>query len=450
MTDDQQAVPGGDLAEIQEINSRAFPGRMCGYFGLSGPGFIQSAITLGASTATSSFYLGWRFGYSMLWVQILGMLMGVVMFAAVARPTLYRRESILSAMSKYVHPVVAYAWVGTSIVASMFWCMNQYSTAVPCLEDVGVVSGVISEAGSSSVKWGIGAVILAVSIGLTWSYGSEKNRGVRIYETMLKFAIAFMVLCFAAIAWKTGIEWSSLGAGLVPNPKSVWDLEGHDLTMVLGALGCSVGINMTFLFPITLRARGWGKDHLGLSRFDLVSGMFVPFAIISTLVVVAAANVLSKYPEAPKDPVAVAKVMESLFEGVMGRVLFDLGVAAMPLSTVTILMLICGLGVCELMGRPHKGLPFKIGALLPAVGILGSVSAQKFWLGPLISSFGLILLPIAYFGFIVLHNSRSFLGDDMPTGGKRLAWNVVMGIILCVTISGAVLKLIDVVPKIFA
>ena len=131
MKDDQQAAPGGDLAEIQEINSRPLFGRMLGYSRLSGPGFIQSAITLGASTATSSFYLGWRFGYSMLWVQVLGMLMGVVMFAAVARPTLYRSESILSAMSKYVHPIVAYAWAAASIVASMFWCMNQYSTAVP-------------------------------------------------------------------------------------------------------------------------------------------------------------------------------------------------------------------------------------------------------------------------------------------------------------------------------
>ena len=450
MSDDRQATADGGLAEIQEINSRSLLGRTFGYFRLSGPGFIQSAITLGASTATSSFYLGWKFGYSMLWVQILGMVMGVVMFAAVARPALYRSESILSAMSKYVHPIVAYAWVGASIVASMFWCMNQYSTAVPCLEDVGVVTGVISEAGSSTVKWGIGIVILAASVVMTWSYGSERGRGIRIYETMLKFTIAFMVVCFAAIAWKTGIEWGLLAKGLVPNPKAVWELEGPDLTTVLGALGCSVGINMTFLFPITLRARGWSKDHLGLARFDLATGMLIPFAIISTLVVVVAANELKGHEQAPKDPVVVAKVMESLFDGATGRVLFDLGVAAMPLSTITILMLICGLGVCELLRRPHKGLPFKIGALLPAMGILGSVSAQKFWLGPLISSFALILLPIAYFGFIVLHNSKRFLGDDMPTGGKRIAWNVVMGFILSITLAGAVLKVNAILKGFFA
>ena len=38
------------------------------------------------------------------------------------------------------------------------------------------------------------------------------------------------------------------------------------------------------------------------------------------------------------------------------------------------------------------------------------------------------LLPIAYWTFFLMMNSRSLLGDAMPTGGKRVAWNTLMGL----------------------
>ncbi len=94
MTTQQQSARETELESLEEVNTRPWPRRLLGYGRLSGPGWIQGAITLGASTATTSFYLGWQFGYRMLWVNILGMLMGVVMFAAIARPVLYREESM--------------------------------------------------------------------------------------------------------------------------------------------------------------------------------------------------------------------------------------------------------------------------------------------------------------------------------------------------------------------
>jgi len=37
-----------------------------------------------------------------------------------------------------------------------------------------------------------------------------------------------------------------------------------------------------------------------------------------------------------------------------------------------------------------------------------------------------VLLPIAYFTFLLMMNSKSLLGDSMPTGGRRILWNVLM------------------------
>lgn len=443
-------LAAGELERLRAINAKSLPGRWLGYASLTGPGWVQSAITLGASTATSSFYLGWEFGYEMLWVQVLGMLMGVVMFAAATRPALLGRLSFYEAMKRHVNPALAIAWALASIVASMVWCLNQYAAAAACVVDVGQAAGWVGgeEASVQSARWAIGAVILAISIPLTWAFAAGKGRGVRLYENVLKGAIFFMVACFAMVAWKTGIRWGDVGRGLIPS--SIPFDDSKKLTQILGALGCAVGINMTFLFPITLRARGWGREHLGLARFDLATGMLLPFAVISTLLVIASANVLHfKGLAEPKGPAEVAVLLEPLFAGswlpsATGRVLFDLGVAAMPLSTITILMLISGLALCEMLGKPRQGACFKLGSLLPAVGILGVAYKTPFWLGPLISSFALVLLPIAYIGFLILHNSRIYLGRDAPEGARRALWTMALGGIVLLAVAGAGLKLKDI------
>ncbi len=437
-----QSAESQDLAQI---NARPWAGRLLGYARLSGPGWIQGAITLGASTATTSFYLGWRFGYQMLWVNVLGMLMGVIMFAAIARPTLYGKDSVYRAMGRHVSPALALAWAVASLVASVFWCMNQYAVAAACLADVGQALGWLADSNLMAGKWVFGFLILGFSIPLTWTYGGERRSGVRFYEAMLKGIVFFMIVCFALVALKTGIRWLDVFKGLIPGD---FPASAEDRTLVLGALGCAVGINMTFLFPITLRARGWGKNHLGLARFDLMTGMLLPFAVASSLVIITVANVLGQSSGRPDEPVAVAQVMSPLFEGtwfpaVSGRILFDLGVAAMPLTTITILMLISGLALCEIMGVPHEGKWFKLGTLLPGVGILGVAYQAPFWLGPLISSFALILLPIAYLGFLILFNRRDYLGPDLEPPGRRWIWNAAMGVVLAIAVVGATVKVID-------
>jgi len=40
----------------------------------------------------------------------------------------------------------------------------------------------------------------------------------------------------------------------------------------------------------------------------------------------------------------------------------------------------------------------------------------------------MVLLPIAYFAFFLLMNQKTFMGKNMPTGGKRILWNVLMAV----------------------
>lgn len=46
---------------------------------LSGPGWLQSAITLGGGSLSSSMYLGVLVGFGLLWLQPLAMIAGIIM-----------------------------------------------------------------------------------------------------------------------------------------------------------------------------------------------------------------------------------------------------------------------------------------------------------------------------------------------------------------------------------
>jgi hypothetical protein len=114
----------------------------------------------------------------------------------------------------------------------------------------------------------------------------------------------------------------------------------------------------------------------------------------------------------------------------VAQYLFGLGVIGMALSAATMLMTINGLCFCELLGRPPKGWTQKIGSLMVSVGALGPF----FWkdaapyLAVPTSVFAMVLLPIAYFAFFLLMNQKTFLGNNMPQGGKRILWNVLMAL----------------------
>ena len=277
----------GDLAALARRPTLA---RWRGYARRTGPGWIQSAITLGAGTAASSLTIGAFFQYELLWVQIVAMLLGVVMFAAIAHQTLLTGARPFGAMKAYVAPSVAWAWAGATLLATLIWHFPQYALAAGMTEDmIKAVSGWQPDPGQrTGLLLAIGGAVLAVSTAVTWSYGSGR-RGIRLYERALKAMVWAIIVAFALVILRSTIagkvEWGKVLRGFLPLslPRDPRGIE-----TVMGALGAAVGINMTFLFPYSLLARGWGKEHLGLARFDLVTGMLLPFIVATSLMIIAA------------------------------------------------------------------------------------------------------------------------------------------------------------------
>lgn len=440
MAADPQAL-ARERETLAALANQSVGKRFKGYWALTGPGWLQSAFTLGGGSAVASLYLGAHYGYELMWVQPLAMIVGIIMLAACAHQTLSTGVRPFAAMSQFIHPSVAWAWALATLVSSWVFHFPQYSLAAGVTEDITTLLTGWSPQGAvrTSFLLVIGAVILAVSTAITWNYG-RGIRGIRLYERTLKAFIAMIIIAFGLVVARGAasgtIDWGALARGFIPTSIPS-DAQG--VTTVMGAFGAAVGINMTFLFGYSLLARGWGTEHRGLARFDLVTGMLLPYAVVTSLIIIAAASTIYGTEFAPQQilPANAGVLIGSSGVGEFtGRVVFALGILGMALSTITLQMIVAGFVVCELFGWDAQGPRFKWACLVPAPAMIGVVLWETMgtWVALPAFTIGLVMLPIAYVSWFVLQNSERLLGEHRPRGASAIRWNVAMSVAVTVTL----------------
>ena len=293
------------------------------YVKLSGPGWLQSALTLGGGSLGSSLYMGILAGVSMIWLQPFAMILGVIMLSAISYVTLSTGERPFRAINDHINPVLGWSWLAASLMANMVWSMPQYSLCYAVIEQnffpslftgEGIFAGDSAEMG----KWVISIAILTFCTLITWSYGSG-NVGVKIYETVLKIVVAVIVLSFFGVVIRMsmvgdGIDWGAVFSGLIPKWRNLYEpsdtlkplldaivdpaaraywsdlIVSQQRDVMLSAGAAAVGINMTFLLPYNLLSSGWTKEFRELSIFDMCTGMFIPFCMATGCIVIAAAT----------------------------------------------------------------------------------------------------------------------------------------------------------------
>jgi hypothetical protein len=287
----------------------------------------------------------------------------------------------------------------------------------------------------------MGLLVLAWAVPTAFSFGSASSLQ-RAFDALMKWMVWGIVAMFAVVAIRLGFaNAGAIAAGFVPSvppPRG----EVAALPLVIAGLATAVGINMTFLYPYSLLARGWGREHRELARTDIVCGMVVPYVIVTALMVIVCAGTLSAgFTGKTISPVEAASTLGSLLGPVWGRVLFDLGLMGMLLTTITLHMVCSGLACAEMFDLRVGSAGYRVAALLPAPGVLGSVfwSSMSVWIAVPTSLIAGAMLPLAYFGFLKLQTSRAYLGKDRPEGWRQMLWiaGMVIATLLLVLFLGA-------------
>ena len=507
---------------LQEAEAKGLGSRLWAYSKLSGPGWLQSAITLGGGSLASSLFLGVLAGYSLLWLQPVAILLGIIMLSSVTHVTLSTGQSPFVSINKEINPVLGWGWAIATIMANVVWCLPQFS-----LGTAAITQNLLPTLDTTLGKTIACLLILTIAIAVVWAY-DRGSKGVKIFDWILKIMVGLVVVSFFGVVIKLGgsgqLDWPSILRGFVPNlsmlhePAEVYEvflskagdfrnfwearIIGMQRDVMISAAATAVGINMTFFMPFVLLRRKWGRSHRGLAKFDLWTALLIPYVIATTCVVIAAGSrfngkpesaysnyeekilhenlqgqysnliterakeelgfenfnqlapiqqdkILAELPEADKQLAAMLVKRDSYnladsLEGLFGNkafshYIFGLGVLGMAISTIIILMTINGHAVCEIMGKPHKGPTFIVGALIAGIGVIGPFvwSDTLFWLAVPTSILGFTLIPVAYLSFFLLINNKSILGRERPTGAKRIIGNAFMLLALLVMGSSA-------------
>ncbi len=415
-----------ERARLEALARQPLPRRLRGYLQLLGPGYLQSAMTLGGGTVSAALFAGAIFGYQLLWVAPVAMAFGVCMLSAVSWQTLSTGRRPWPAMREHAGPFFAWAWALGALLSSIIWQFPQYALASAVLVDL---AELFSWRGLSPEL--AGGAVLGWALVVSGLYG-RSPRWVRVYESLLQAMVWTIVICFGWVVVRTGVsDWGEIWRGFVSF--SVPDARNGvaGATLVLSGLSAAVGVNMVFLYPYTLLARGWGRAHRELSRVDLLLGMFVPYTIAVSLVVIATANTLHldpAYEGMRLSPVEAAGVLASSIGDGAGRLVFGLGVLGMALSSITLQMLTCGFVGVELFGLTVGTWKHRLATWMPVPGVLGCVywSDIAVWVAVPTNIVCGFFLPAAYLGFCVLQRSRSYLGADRPEGPLATLWWLAM------------------------
>ena len=464
------------------------------YTKLSGPGWLQGAITLGGGSLAGALYLGVIAGFGLLWLQPLAMICGIIMLSAIAYVTLTTEKAPFGLVNQHLSPALGWAWMIATIMANIVWSMPQFN-----LGRAAIQQNLLPAVGDSHASTAIICLILlGIAFFINTLYESE-GKGAKTFDRIIKVMVGLIVLSFIAVvitlATTGGINWGAIFGGIIPNPKLLvapaasyadliaassqpewWTAKivNDQRDIIIAAFGTAVGINMTWLLPYSLLKKRWGRKHRSFSIFDLSIGLFIPFFLATSCVVIAAASqfhvqtgdvdpaagagtiaqLTAAHPGVPnaadqelaltlvkRDNFQLATALEPLAGKVISQTIFGFGVLGMALSTIIILMLINGLAFQELLGKPgDKGAYFLGCAVSGIAGFIGPFiwSGASAALAIPTSVIGGSLIPIAYFTFLLMMNSKKVLGENRPEGTARLIWNVLMGVATSIATLGSI------------
>ncbi|MBC8351484.1 MAG: divalent metal cation transporter [Planctomycetes bacterium] len=306
-----------ELKLILEARESGTAATIATYTKLSGPGWLQGAITLGGGSLAGSLYLGVVMGYELMWLQPVAMILGVIMLSAISYVTLSTGQRPFQAINEHISPLLGWGWLIATVMANIVWCLPQFALGTAAIQQ-NLAPSLNNSAGKVAAAVGL----LVVATVVVWFYNSG-NWGIKLFEIILKLLVGVVVLSFfgvvIAMTLEGALPWGNILGGLVPRPSYLFNpvpsLEihinatgahagwWHNLVAttqkdnIITAFATAVGINMTFLLPYSMLRKGWGRDHRGLAIFDLSIGLIVPFVLATGCVVIASASQFHGHPE---------------------------------------------------------------------------------------------------------------------------------------------------------
>ncbi|MGN0484862.1 MAG: Nramp family divalent metal transporter [Lachnospiraceae bacterium] len=311
-----------------------------------GPGLIATGIVIGPGAVTTSAMIGADYGYSLIWLILPIIFMGITFMMTTNRLAIVTEMPTIHAIRHYYGPVAS-GIVGIAVFLScLFFTMGNIS---------GTGAGMNLIFG---INWKLGSLIM-IAIVLYCYFAKNVYSKV---EKLITVCIAIMILAFyATLIGVGGPDASELGKGLVG-----FQIPDGSLATALAFISTNAAITAGIYATYLGKEKKWKKEDLfnGVMFTDALVHV-ISVVLISGAIILVGAVVLHPQGKSITSPAQLAEmlvpIMGKAAKYIMGVALVGAGFSSLLANTQRGMVLL-GAGFNKDVGLETKFV--RIGCLL--------------------------------------------------------------------------------------
>ena len=273
-----------------------------------GPGIVVVLTWLGAGDVVDMSVAGANYGYSLMWVLVVALLMRFMFVSLIARYQLCnpRGEGVLDGLAR-LHP-----WFAPGLLVAAFVMGHIYMSYMT----VGTAEVCVNLSGVGAVwQWALLWNIVAFWL----VYWPQYDR----LETVFKLLLALLSVSFVGSALWVGFDPGDLLRGLVRVEMPAQKGSFSPLTVAVAMIGAVGGSLMNLAYPYFLDAKGWrGPQYRRVQFYDFLVAV-IALIVLNLSVWILGAERL--YPDRTITKLDDLPKLLSEVLGEKGRVLFYVG-----------------------------------------------------------------------------------------------------------------------------
>lgn len=287
-----------------------------------GPGLIATGIVIGPGAITTAAMLGSSYGYSLIWLLIPIIFMGITFMMTTNRLAILTGLPTIHAIRKYYGPVASGVVGVATFLACLFFTMGNVS---------GTGAGMNLITG---MNWKLGsAIMIAVVI---YCYFT-KNVYSKVEKLITVCILGMIVSFYATLIGVGGPNWGEMGSNMVR-----FQMPAGALTTALAFISTNAAVTSGVYNTYLGKEKKWSKDDLfnGVMLVDAIIHI-ASVVLISGAIILVGAIVLHPTGQSIKAPAQLADLLAPI-----------LGNAARYIMGIALL----GAGFSSLLGNTQRGM----------------------------------------------------------------------------------------------
>jgi Mn2+/Fe2+ NRAMP family transporter len=294
---------------VASNSSAPVPSTFLGYLRSFGPGIVITLTWLGAGDVVDMGVAGANYGYSLMWVLVVALVVRFVFVSLIARYQLCNQhgEGVLDGLTRL------HRWYAPALLVAAIVMGHVYGSYM----SVGVGEVCRNVFGVGAVwHWALACNALAFLFVFRAAYK-------RLERVFLVFLAVLSVSFLGSAIW-VGFDPAELAKGLVRVELPAQRGQFNPLLVAGAMIGAVGGSLMNLVYPYFLDAKGWrGPQYLRVQRYDLLLGI-VAMVLLNLAVWTLGAELL--FPDRQITTLDDLPNLLSTTLGESGRVLFYAGI----------------------------------------------------------------------------------------------------------------------------